>query len=180
MGPGRFAFWRSWITNIIRIVVFTSGSYCFENVKERTDVDYKKYLGPDWKPSFDKRKAPTLVGNHTSWLDISFNLYLHLPSFVARASTKKVAFVGKYADFLNCIYVDRTNKESKNDTVEKIGEHQSQYLEGKKKTQVLIFPEGSTTNGDYIIDFKKGAFISLLPVQPFTHNNHACVISLTN
>lgn len=107
----------------IRMIVFTTGSYAFVDYRERDDVDFKQYLGPDWKPSFDARRAPTLVGNHTSWIDISINLHLHLPSFVARATTQTIAFVGKYADFLNCIYVSRTNKDSRNDTVDKIGEH---------------------------------------------------------
>ena len=31
---------------------------------------------------------------------------------------------------------------------------------------IAIFPEGCTTNGKYLIEFKKGAFDSLLPVQP--------------
>ena len=31
----------------------------------------------------------------------------------------------------------------------------------------MIFPEGATTNGTSIIQFKKGAFESLLPIQPY-------------
>lgn len=144
------------------------------------NVDYKKYLGPDWVPSFDSRKAPTIVGNHISWIDIIIQLYMNLPSFVARASTKNVPCVGKYSDFLNCIYVDRVSKESRSNTIEKIAQHQNEYLEGKQSTRLIIWPEGATTNGEYLISFKKGAFISLLPVQPYTHNSHGVMISLNN
>lgn len=38
-------------------------------------------------------------------------------------------------------------------------------LEGKANV-LVIFPEGATTNGTGLIKFKKGAFASLLPVQP--------------
>lgn len=40
----------------------------------------------------------------------------------------------------------------------------------------MIFPEGATTNGKYIIKFKKGAFASLKPVKPYISK----VRSLTN
>lgn len=32
---------------------------------------------------------------------------------------------------------------------------------------MALYPEGCTSNGDGMIQFKKGAFASLLPVQPF-------------
>ena len=30
----------------------------------------------------------------------------------------------------------------------------------------MLFPEGTTTNGKYILKFKKGAFFALLPIKP--------------
>jgi hypothetical protein len=43
-----------------------------------------------------------------------------------------------------------------------------------------MFPEGATSNGQYLCSFKKGAFGSLLPVQPFVHNNHQHVLTNEN
>jgi hypothetical protein len=37
------------------------------------------------------------------------------------------------------------------------------------KRPISIFPEGATTNGTSIIQFKRGAFASLLPVQPMCY-----------
>ena len=37
---------------------------------ERPDVCYKKYLGPDWVPDYDKRRAATTITNHMSFVDI--------------------------------------------------------------------------------------------------------------
>ena len=39
-------------------------------------------------------------------------------------------------------------------------------MEDKNIPPLIIFPEGGTTNGKYIIKFKKGAFVSLLPIWP--------------
>ena len=36
---------------------------------------------------------------------------------------------------------------------------------GKKFNPVLIFPEGTTTNGDYIVSYKKGPFIPRAPLK---------------
>ena len=40
-------------------------------------------------------------------------------------------------------------------------------MEGKKFPSILIYPEGTTTNGKYIISFKRGAFAHMFPVKIF-------------
>ena len=52
---------------IIRICMFLSGILWLK-VERVEDSDYRKWLGPDWKPQW--RGAGTLVANHVSWLDI--------------------------------------------------------------------------------------------------------------
>ncbi|OII71324.1 uncharacterized protein cubi_01799 [Cryptosporidium ubiquitum] len=42
----------------------------------------------------------------------------------------------------------------------------SKYFNYLKKTPLVVFPEGTTTNGNDIIPFKLGAFESLTPVMP--------------
>ena len=41
---------------------------------------------------------------------------------------------------------------------------------------IVIFPEGTTTNGTCLLDFKKGAFVPLVPVVPvlYSFGAHAC------
>lgn len=43
---------------------------------------------------------------------------------------------------------------------------------------LLIFPEGATTAGDYLLKFKKGAFASLLPIQPYVSYAHSMNVSV--
>ena len=44
-------------------------------------------------------------------------------------------------------------------------ERQKLAVEGKANP-IILFPEGATTNGKSMLEFKRGAFLSLLPVQP--------------
>jgi 1-acyl-sn-glycerol-3-phosphate acyltransferase len=52
-------------------------------------------------------------------------------------------------------------------------------MKGNERNPLLIFPEGATTNGEYLMKFKKGAFASLLPVQPYIANAHSMNISVS-
>ena len=57
---------------------------CFGFSTHRPKVDYSKWLGPDWKPTYDG--ASMLVSNHTSWNEM-FNTFLFvrpMPGFVAK------------------------------------------------------------------------------------------------
>lgn len=51
------------------------------------------------------------------------------------------------------------------DTIDTIVERQK-AIENGQFNSLGIFAEGTTSNGKYIMPFKKGAFYSLLPVQP--------------
>jgi hypothetical protein len=54
-----------------RVVAWTcSGVYLDE---ERPKICYKKYLGPDWKPSYDN--PGSIISNHSSWVDILVHMY---------------------------------------------------------------------------------------------------------
>jgi lysophosphatidylcholine acyltransferase / lyso-PAF acetyltransferase len=63
---------------------------------------------------------------------------------------------------VQAIFVKRTTKESRKQVVEEIVHRGTTpgypYL--------LIFPEGTTTNGEAVVTFKNGAFIPGKPVQP--------------
>jgi 1-acyl-sn-glycerol-3-phosphate acyltransferase len=87
-GPIRTFLINTSVNCVSRMLMFTSGGIIWHDCKQLTTVCYKEFLGPDWKPKFDG-SAPTLVGNHTSWLDIMTLLHLlpNLSGFVARKET---------------------------------------------------------------------------------------------
>ena len=101
-----------------RLVILTmSGLKITEN---RPKVDYKKYLGEDWKASYDN--PGSIVSNHQAWLDIMMHMNRQPPSHVAKASIKKVPFIGYIADYCGCLFIDRGSKDQKKDMITQISE----------------------------------------------------------
>ena len=47
-----------------RLAMLMSG--IFHIKVERPDIDYSKYLGPDWKKSYEGES--TIIVNHSSWI----------------------------------------------------------------------------------------------------------------
>ena len=74
-------------------------------------------------------------------------------------------FLGTIAKGLQSVFVARDNRDDKNSVLHSIEERTKLIQEGKLYPQIIIFPEGTTTNGKYLISFKKGAFFTKSPVQ---------------
>ena len=140
-----------------------------------THADYSEYLGPDWKPEWDR--PVTLVSNHVSFLDICFIIYWKFPVFVAAVRARNIPGVGAVTDALDTIYFERLGdnaKESRKQVMDKIGNYQRELAAGKAKNSLVIYPEGSTTNGKYLQSFRRGAFNALLEVQPYIWDYQDC------
>ena len=73
--------------------------------------------------------------------------------------------MGIFCKELDCVFVNREANDSKRKVLELIMERQKLAVEGKANP-IILFPEGATTNGKSMLEFKRGAFLSLLPVQP--------------
>ena len=146
-----------------RLHMFLCGVVWIDYTK-RTDIDYKKYLGPNWKPTFDG--AGIQVCNHQSWFDIMALIGRDFPSFIAAESVSKILFVGRVATAAGTVYTVRGGtKESRAETAAIIAKRQIEGERGERPI-VTIFPEGCTTNGKCMIKMKKGAFGALRAVKP--------------
>lgn len=73
--------------------------------------------------------------------------------------------MAQIAGAVKTMFLSRTDKNARHAVFEKIQQRQVQVTEGKANP-LIIFPEGCSTNGEYLITFKKGAFASLMPVKP--------------
>jgi len=137
---------------------------CFTTTHKRSDVDYRKWLGPDWTPKFDG--APITISNHNSVLEI-FTVGSNIrpmPGFVVSMKTLAVPGVGPITRGLGSIYLDRTDKNSRTGILDKISDRISKFENGEACGPLHIYVEGCTSNGQYLIKFKGGAFIPLKPV----------------
>jgi lysophosphatidylcholine acyltransferase/lyso-PAF acetyltransferase len=151
------SFWTKWLLRVNGIKVIKKEAQ-YEKV-------YKKYLGDDY--SFDpNEKYSLLISNHLGFYDIVLNMALNSAGFLAKFEVKDYLLVGTIAQGINCLFVKRESEEDRMRTFAQLEQRQKDFYEGRSLTPLLLFPEGTTTNGKYILKFKRGAFYHLLPIKP--------------
>lgn len=112
----RFLCWRPAAPGA-RLLLFFLGITWLK--LEKPDVDFKKYLGPDWEKTYDG--ASTIVWNHGSWIDILVGMWWDLPSYVSKMSVRSYPFVGIIAECMQCLFLERTGtREEKEKAIKDI------------------------------------------------------------
>ncbi|ESQ39199.1 hypothetical protein EUTSA_v10001388mg [Eutrema salsugineum] len=106
--------------------------------------------------------APIVVSNHVSYIEPIFYFYELSPTIVASESHDSLPFVGTIIRAMQVIYVNRFSQTSRKDAVHEIKRKAS----CDRFPRLLLFPEGTTTNGKVLISFQLGAFIPGYPIQP--------------
>lgn len=151
------SFWTSWVLKLNGIKI--------NKIQLNYEDTYRKYLGEDY--DFDKNeKYSLIISNHTGFYDIIMNMALHKCGFLAKEETKDYFLVGTISIGLNCLFVKRESKSDRERIFIELEKRQKDFYEGKILTPICLFPEGTTTNGKYILKFKRGAFYNLLPIKP--------------
>ncbi|KAI4320999.1 hypothetical protein MLD38_034423 [Melastoma candidum] len=108
-----------------------------------------------------------IVCNHVSYIDVLYHMSSTFPSFVAKRSVAKLPIAGLVSKCLGCIYVRREWKSSDSGGVaDLVAERVQEAQMDKEAPLVMLFPEGTTTNGDFLLPFRTGAFLSGVPVLP--------------
>lgn len=100
----------------------------------------------------EKLKVGLMMSNHLSYIDIWMIPKYTITVFVAKAEVKKMPLVGWGASAVNTVYVDRSDKESRRATKNEIAER---IRNGRS---VIIFPEGTTGDGNGLLPLKPGMF----------------------
>ncbi|CAA0831579.1 Lysophospholipid acyltransferase LPEAT1 [Striga hermonthica] len=117
--------------------------------------------------SKELERPGAIISNHVSYIDILYHMATSFPSFVAKRSVAKLPLVGLISKCLGCIYVQRESKSSDFKGVSGVvNERIREAHQDKSAPKMMLFPEGTTTNGDYLLPFKSGAFLSKAPVLP--------------
>lgn len=114
-----------------------------------------------------KSNTRTIIINHLTLFDILVAVTLFDSSYLAMASLKHIAFIREANDIFNMVFVDRSKAHQ--GTTETI----RQIQDDSTSSPIVIFPEGKVTNGDILLGFRTGGFISDAPLQPMTFRyNH--------
>ncbi|KAL4368184.1 hypothetical protein GQ457_05G000370 [Hibiscus cannabinus] len=142
--------WRSrimWVTRFCaRFILFSFGY---------------QWIRRKGKPA-PREIAPIVVSNHVSYIEPIFYFYELFPTIVASESHDSMPFVGTIIRAMQVIYVNRFSSASRKNAINEI----KRRAACDKFPRVLLFPEGTTTNGKVLMSFQLGAFIPGHPVQP--------------
>ncbi|MCX7704966.1 MAG: 1-acyl-sn-glycerol-3-phosphate acyltransferase [bacterium] len=101
-------------------------------------------------------KTYLIVSNHVSYLDVLLIASILPASFITSVEISKDIFLGTLAKFGGSIFVERRKKTRLMRDLESV----SKVL--KDGVSVVLFPEGTSTNGETILPFKKTLFRSAL------------------
>lgn len=117
--------------------------------------------------------TPVVVCNHVSWIDALVLTSSFFPSFVAKDSVRDLPIWGRLALVMRCLFVSSGKKGGGSSAaligrIRDVGSANNRQQEGKNLLtgSIVVFPEGTTTNGSFLLPFRTGAFAAGLPVQP--------------
>jgi 1-acyl-sn-glycerol-3-phosphate acyltransferase len=105
-----------------------------------------------------------LVSNHLSYLDVLVLMAITPAIFVAKREVKYWPVIGWLATLAGTLFIDR---ERRSDVWQLTGEIQTVLNQG---TLVILFPEGTSTNGQGVLPFKS----SLL--EPAVRQTHPITV----
>lgn len=118
------------------------------------------------------QKAYVIVANHLGYIDILTLLCKYHGSFVAKGDLEHTPIIGSLARALQCMFV----RPGSSLTSQLIYRVKSTYICHRKRnscpgcpaclSKLVIFPEGTTTNGSAMVPFRTGVFNAGLPVKP--------------
>nr|XP_010905685.1 lysophospholipid acyltransferase LPEAT1 isoform X2 [Elaeis guineensis] len=145
-----------------RVMLFVLGFYWIRESCRSFSVEDEHT-----EQSSESERPGAIVSNHISYVDILYHMSSHFPSFVAKRSVARLPLVGIISKCLGCVYVQRESKSCEFKGVSGLlTERIKKSHQNKLYPMMLLFPEGTTTNGDYLLPFKTGAFLAKEPVLP--------------
>jgi len=99
---------------------------------------------------------------HYSLIDVFFWTYYEMPMTLSHHGVASIPIVGRIARAMETIFVDRRTAEARAEAANTI---KRRCLE-PGWPRLLVFPEGTVTNGSALIQFRPGAFAVGEAVQP--------------
>uniref|UniRef100_A0A3B4XEG8 Lysophosphatidylcholine acyltransferase 4 n=1 Tax=Seriola lalandi dorsalis TaxID=1841481 RepID=A0A3B4XEG8_SERLL len=137
--------WRHWLFHpivwLLSRAVFFSLGFLWVKVKGRRA---------------DLKEAPVLVvAPHSGFLDMLVLCPSQLATVVSRSENASLPVIGALLEFNQSVLVSRKDPESRKKAVTQVTER---LTSNGYWPQMLMFPEGTTTNGRALIKFKPGEY----------------------
>jgi len=117
-------------------------------------ADIQVTISPKAKKLFDSGQGAVLMSNHVSSLDITA-AFVATPTpivFLAKASLRRVPFLGSANYRVGTVFVEQGNIRSAKKSISTL------VKTIKSGRSVLVFPEGSRSKDGKLCGFKKGGF----------------------
>ncbi|XP_039061709.1 lysophospholipid acyltransferase LPEAT1-like [Hibiscus syriacus] len=150
-----------------RSLLFVAGFYWINETPKDSSSSQENSKNEGTHVSEENEPPGAIVSNHVSYIDILYHMSSSFPSFVAKRSVAKIPFVGLISKCLGCVYVQRESKSSDFKGVAGVvTDRVHKAHQNKSAPMMMLFPEGTTTNGDYLLPFKTGAFLAGAPMVP--------------
>lgn len=134
-------------------------------------VSMLKVLGMKVKTNMDKEvftENYLIASNHLSYLDILALSSLFPSAYVASVEVKNTPFLGQITTLAGCVFVERRSRSNLGEEIKEIDEAL------KIGSNVTIFPEATSTNGEQVLKFKRplfeAAITSKRKILPLTIN----------
>ena len=119
--------------------------------------------------AFDAAAGATLVANHQTIADVFYIAWRYPATSVASDFFQLIPCVFLIAKAAGVLFVSqnaRKNGGRKNVDIIKAYQESASTVHGRHLRRLLIFPEGTTSNGRQILKLRTGAFVAGLPVRP--------------
>ncbi|CAN1163728.1 Lysophospholipid acyltransferase LPEAT1 [Linum perenne] len=148
---------------LARLVLFVFGFYWINESYRDLEQDQTGGRNQSQPPE----RPGAIVSNHVSYVDILYHMSSSFTSFVAKRSVAKLPLIGLVSKCLGCVFVQRESRSSDFKGVAGIvTERIKEAQENEYAPMMMLFPEGTTTNGDFLLPFKTGGFLAGAPVIP--------------
>ena len=147
------------VTTALKIIIWLSGIHLIVKGQEKVPKD----------------QAVLYVSNHRSYFDIVtlYPLTNNTTGFVAKKELERIPFIRRWMRYMNCQFLDRENIKEGLKTILNC------IATVKGGCSVCIFPEGTRTPGDDMLEFKEGSFKIAekgnVPIIPMTIVNSAAI-----
>eukprot|EP01134_Creolimax_fragrantissima_P003455 CFRG3455T1 len=113
-------------------------------------------------------ECPIIVVNHLSYIDVLVLMKLYQPSFVAKNSIQYVPLIGAIAKCMQCMFLlaPRSNEEACATPATGLTQSIVCRAQLNDMPPLVVFPEGTTTNGRELVRFRTGVFRCKQSIQP--------------